>query len=77
MKKVNITLKAARVNCGMSQAQLAKEVGVSKSTISRWERGEVKISEKKLCRVTDICGVEKNDISIKAAHNSCRKRGVR
>lgn len=34
-----ITLKAARVNAGLTQAQAAEQIGVSKEVISNWERG--------------------------------------
>ena len=71
-----ITLKAARVNCGLSQSQLAKEIGVSKSTISRWERGESKISEKKLLHVTELCGVTVDSISLQSVEQNDRKRGI-
>lgn len=36
---VKITLKAARVNAGFSQQQVAYALGVSNKTISSWERG--------------------------------------
>lgn len=35
-----ITLKAARVNAGMTQAKACKLLGVSTSTMSAWENGE-------------------------------------
>lgn len=35
-----ITLKAARVNAGYTQAKASKLLGVSTSTMSAWENGE-------------------------------------
>lgn len=35
-----ITLKAARVNKGLTQAQAASLIGVTKDTISNWERNK-------------------------------------
>lgn len=35
-----VTLKAARVNAGLSQTEAAQAVSVSKHTIIKWERGE-------------------------------------
>lgn len=32
-----ITLKAARVNCGLNQTEAAKLIGVSRATIMSWE----------------------------------------
>lgn len=36
---VKITLRSARTNVGMSRDGVAKEVGVSLSTIKNWENG--------------------------------------
>jgi len=35
---MEITLKAARVNAGLTQIQVAKRVGTTKNTISNYER---------------------------------------
>lgn len=32
-----MTLKAARVNCGMNQQEAAKKIGVSRTTLQSWE----------------------------------------
>lgn len=34
-----MTLKAARINKGLTQAEAAKLIGVSKATLSNYERG--------------------------------------
>lgn len=34
-----ITLRAARVNAGYTQMEAANKIGVSKESISNWERG--------------------------------------
>jgi transcriptional regulator with XRE-family HTH domain len=36
---MEITLKAARVNAGLTQIQVADRVGTTKNTISNYERG--------------------------------------
>lgn len=59
---MKISLKAARVNAGFSQDALAKQIGVSKSTISRWEIGILKIPENSLKQICDLCQLEKEDI---------------
>lgn len=35
-----ISIKAARVNAGMTQKEAAFKLGVSKDTIGNWERGK-------------------------------------
>lgn len=36
---IKISLKAARVNAGLSQKDVAKKIGVSNKTLSSWENG--------------------------------------
>jgi transcriptional regulator with XRE-family HTH domain len=38
-------LRAKRLECGLSQAALAKLMQVSENTVARWERGEVAINQ--------------------------------
>lgn len=59
---VKISLKAARVNAGLSQDALAKEIGVSKSTVSRWEIGRIAIPDDELQKICNICKINKKDI---------------
>lgn len=40
MEKVQISLAAARVNAEMKQEEAAKIMGVDRSTIRRWEKGD-------------------------------------
>lgn len=37
---MGITMKAARVNVGLSQVEAALKIGVSKETLSNYERGQ-------------------------------------
>lgn len=37
---MKLTLKAARVNAGLTQEEVAKEVGKSKNTIANYENGK-------------------------------------
>lgn len=58
---MQITIKAARVNAGLSQSELARAVGVSTQTLNAWENGhtEPKIGQaKKICEVLGV-SVEK------------------
>lgn len=59
---MKISLKAARVNAGFSQDAMAKELGISKSTISRWEVGRLGIPVEMLTKICEICQVDKDDI---------------
>ena len=57
-------IKAYRKECGMSQAELAKRVGVERSAVAKWESGKslpqaahlVKLAEIFGCSVDEILG---------------------
>lgn len=37
---MKVTLKAARINVGLTQAEAAKTIGVSRETVVNWESGK-------------------------------------
>lgn len=37
---MELTLKAARVNVGYTQRQVAEKLGISRDTIGNWEKGK-------------------------------------
>ncbi|MBS6118104.1 MAG: helix-turn-helix transcriptional regulator [Clostridiales bacterium] len=41
MGKIQISLAAARVNAGMTQQDVAREMHVSKNTVINWEKGTI------------------------------------
>lgn len=38
-ESIRISLKAARINAGLTIAEASKEIGVTKNTIMNWENG--------------------------------------
>lgn len=50
VEKLQITLAAARVNAGMTQEDVSREMHVSKQTVVNWEKGnsEPTISQSRL-----------------------------
>jgi transcriptional regulator with XRE-family HTH domain len=59
---MTITLKAARVNKGITQEELADTLKVSKKTISSWESGK---TVPKIDKIQPLCAaleMEYNDI---------------
>ena len=59
---MQVSLKSARVNSRLTQAQVAEKIGVNPATVLAWELGrtEPKITQyKQLCR---LYGIELNDI---------------
>lgn len=55
---MEIKLKAYRVNRGLSIYEMAHLLNVSKSTVSRWEREEGKISREKFEQYCTICKID-------------------
>lgn len=62
MEKLKITLKAARVNSGLTQKEVAEKLGKSPYTIINWENNKTSINLldfKKLCK---LYGIEEDNI---------------
>lgn len=51
-------IKQARVQAGESQEALARTLGVSVFTISRYERGAVPVSDERLTQIAYALGAE-------------------
>lgn len=59
---MKITLKAARVNRGLSQKKAGELIGVSKDIISNWERGRTFPDALKIKKIESAYGVTYADI---------------
>lgn len=54
---ITITLKAARVNAGLTLEQAGNAIGRDKNTISSWENNKTKITKidfDKLCKIYNM-----------------------
>ena len=49
-----ITLVAARANSGLSQKEMALEMGVDISTIVNWEKGKTEPSASQLRKISEL-----------------------
>lgn len=52
-----ITLKAARVNANLSQAEAAAKIGVAVSTLKNWEAGKTFPNQPKIQRLCEVYGI--------------------
>lgn len=59
-----ITLKAARVNAGYTQTDIAEKMGVSNVTISNWESGKKYPTLIQAYNLVKFYGITLNDIII-------------
>lgn len=51
---MQVSLKAARVNANLTQAEVAKRLHKNKQTITNWESGKTKISAADLLVLCDM-----------------------
>ena len=52
-----ITLKAARVNAGLSQGEAARKIGVAVSTLRNWEAGKTFPAQPKIEKLCEIYAI--------------------
>lgn len=57
-----ITLKAARVNVNLTQANVAEKLGISISTIKNWEKGKTFPKQPKIEQLCELYGVSYDNI---------------
>lgn len=57
-----MTLKAARVNVGLTQVQAAEKLGVSLSTLQNYEKGKTYPNQKIIDAIEKLYKVEYNDL---------------
>lgn len=63
---MRITIKAARINKGFTQAFVAKTIGVSKKTLGNWELGRTMPNADKIIKLCDLYEVSYDNIKWKA-----------
>lgn len=61
---MKITLRAARVNAGLSLKDVSKNLKTSYVTVSRWETGKSVPSIKKFKQLCALYGIEEDMIAI-------------
>lgn len=54
---VKISIRAARVNVGLSQKEAADHLGVSNKTLSNWEKGVTFPTADKIPAICELYGV--------------------
>lgn len=62
MKRLKISLKAARVNANLSQEEVARKMKKSKITINNWENGKTEIDYGNLNELCRLYSVTMDDI---------------
>lgn len=71
---LKITLRAARVNIGLSQEEAAARLNVSKKTLGSWENGVTFPPAHKIPAICDLYGVTYDHLNFLPA-NSLKAKG--
>lgn len=59
---IKISIKSARVNKGLSQAEASKLLGVSTTTLINWERGKHNMPAEKARLMSEVYGISMNNL---------------
>lgn len=60
---MKITIKAARVNAGLSTSQAANALGITRQTLCNWENGNSFPPVKRIPELASLYGVTMDDIN--------------
>lgn len=60
--KKQISIAAARTDAGLTQAELAKKMGVSRETVNDWENGHREMKTSHFIAFCKITGFDESDI---------------
>ncbi|RYE43579.1 MAG: helix-turn-helix domain-containing protein [Hyphomicrobiales bacterium] len=63
---IGSTLRAARVEAGISQERLAEKAGVYRNTVGLIERGEMSVSLQTYAQICDALGYRSSQLLVKA-----------
>lgn len=69
-----ITLKAARVNAGLNQDELAEKLGVSRKMVTDWELGKAEMRPAYLYAICYITGFRADDILLPSVYANVEQR---
>ena len=59
---MKLSLKAARVNAGFKQTEIAEKMGISPATLISWEKGKTEPKANQLMRFCELVGMQPEDI---------------
>lgn len=61
---MEISLKAARINAGMTQTDVCVQLGIQRGTLSRWENGKAWPNVKQMQKLCELYGVKTEDLKL-------------
>lgn len=67
---MKVSLKSARVNCGLNQQEAAERLGVSRTTLQSWETYKSYPTVEKLPKIEMVYNVKYDDIAFLPSDNA-------
>ena len=67
---MQITLKAARINAGLTQQQVSQATGIDRGTLKRWERGDTFPKAAKLAKLCELYGLPVRSVKVSVDLNT-------
>lgn len=62
-KTIGENIRLARLKAGITVTQLADALVVAPAMVSKYESGDRPITERKLCKVAEVCGVTVRELT--------------
>lgn len=77
MERFQISLAAARVNANMTQEEVARAMGVSKTTVVNWEKGKIVPGIPQIEMMSRLYGIPQDFIFLPCYSTKSRNKLVR
>ncbi len=61
---MRISLKAARINAGMTQTDVCIQLGIQRGTLSRWENGKAWPNIKQMQKLCELYEAKTEDLKL-------------
>lgn len=62
-KTIGENIRLARLKAGITVTELADALVVAPAMVSKYESGDRPITERKLCKVAEVCGVTVDELT--------------
>ena len=71
---MRISMKSARVNANLTQAEIAEKLGITSVCYWYWESGRISMTERKFKEFCDIVGATEEDIFLPCELRETKRR---
>lgn len=74
-KTIGENIRLARLKAGITVTQLADALVVAPAMVSKYESGDRPITERKLCKVAEVCGVTVEELTEISSEDATAQAG--